>query len=71
MDGQMDIVLVTVATQFINMPHPFYEVAEVHTASPVCTSASNIWLRLSHLSQFLQFSTVVVVVSHNSDCQDH
>jgi hypothetical protein len=29
MDGQMDIVLVTVATQFINMPHPFYEVADV------------------------------------------
>lgn len=39
--------LVIVATNIINLPHPFNEVAEVHTASQVCTSASNIWLRLS------------------------
>jgi len=38
-------VLAIVAMNFINLPHPFYEVAEVHTASPVCTSASTIWLR--------------------------
>jgi hypothetical protein len=42
-----------VASDFINLPHPFYEVVEVHTVSPVCTSTSNIWLRLSHLKQFI------------------
>jgi hypothetical protein len=56
------------ANHFINIPHPFYEVAEIHTANPVCTSANNIWLRLSHLSQFILL-IVVVVVSH-TDCQD-
>lgn len=31
-------MLVIVATNFINLPHPFYEVAEVHIPKTVHTS---------------------------------